>query len=286
MNGRAIVLFAFSVVLLLNACGYDNKKGATQPIVIGDSATIVTETDPKYLSDFVSDVQLQTVKEDTVPDATEHQPVEAAPDPVPEQKPAQEAENTPPPPQQQPAGQGLDVPFKEAHVFIPNILARSYRNQNPQRANGVTYELTSGNLNAAQVRITEGEVTKVSQRYQTIVVARNELGQLQLESLNHTTAWKPLRGGNNSYTIAIDPRRLESEPATPANIRNSVTTAARRKRLSRDLARRWQNSVSNVRSVNQRPLSVILKSVILKVEGKNEKGRPFQKQIRIDIPVS
>ena len=36
----------------------EDKKQNNGPIILGDPATIVTETDSKYMSDFVDDIQL------------------------------------------------------------------------------------------------------------------------------------------------------------------------------------------------------------------------------------
>ena len=47
----------------------------------------------------------------------------------------------------------------------------------------------------------------------------------------------------------------------------------------------WVNSVSNIHSANQKPLIITLRSVIWKIDGKDEKGKTFSKQIRIDLPV-
>lgn len=270
-------------ILVLQSCGEDNpNKG--KPIVLGDSSTIVTETDPTYLQDFVADIKTQ-------PQA---QPVEqaqadtAAKQQAPKQEePAKETQQTAEQPKQEaPTGKGLTMAFKEVTVFIPNISVRTYKQQDLTKANGASYELSSGNINGNQIKTSKGNVTRVSQRYQTIVVAKNELGTLVLESLSKLSDWQALKGGSNSYNISgLDARNLDYIKASPASIKNAVSRAARNKRMSRNTEQKWVNSVKNVRSANQKPLSVVLRSVMWKVEGKDEKGKPFQKQIRMDIPL-
>jgi hypothetical protein len=273
-------------LLLVASCNSNTKSGNHGPIVLGDSATIVTETDSQNLRDFVTDLQPATPpaakEEDT---ATQAATLDTA------QKPQEQTAKTTPPPakeieaKKEPAVNGLNVAFKEVTVSIPNIGTKSFRNQNPQRANGVTYQLTTGNLNNNQIKITNGSVTTVSQRYETMVVVKNDLGVLPLESLTTNTDWQPLKGRGNVYTISgLAPSALTCDKASPAEIRNAVTRAARRQRMSRSGQRDWLNSIRNVRAVNQRPLTIVLRSVEWKIAGKTANGKSFQKQLRIDIP--
>lgn len=270
-------------ILVLQSCGEDNpNKG--KPIVLGDSSTIVTETDPTYLQDFVADIkpQAQPAEQSQADTAQKEQ----APAQKQEEQPKEAAKPAEQPKQEAPAGKGLTMAFKEVTVFIPNVSVRTYKQQDLTKASGASYELTGGNINGNQIKTSKGNVTRISQRYQTIVVAKNELGTLVLESLSQMSDWQALKGGNNNYNISgLDARNLDYIKASPASIKNAVSRAARNKRMSRNAEQKWVNSVKNVRSANQKPLSVVLRTVMWKVEGKDEKGKPFQKQIRMDIPL-
>ena len=146
--------------------------------------------------------------------------------------------------------------------------------------------MTDGKLQGNELRILNGDVDKVSQRYQTIVIAKNELGTLVLESLNELDEWRPVKGSDNIYPIkGLTKKELEYKRASNAAIRTAVTKAARNARLSKAKQNKWVASVKNVKAVNQKPLTVALRSVMWKIEGKDAKGRRFQKQLRIDIPV-
>jgi len=47
----------------------------------------------------------------------------------------------------------------------------------------------------------------------------------------------------------------------------------------------WVNSLHNVRSLDQKPLFVVLRSVMWKIDGKDAQGKIFSKQLRVDIPL-
>ena len=152
-------------------------------------------------------------------------------------------------------------------LAIPNLNVKQSGNSNLENANGAVYVLNSGTINGNTLKVT-ANVTKVSQRYQSVIVLKNELGMLPLESLSFTSQWQPLKGANNSYRITgLDERALDYPDANPNAIRNAVSKAAIRRRFSRKKVQDWVNSVRNVRSVNQKPLYVMLRSVMWKIDG-------------------
>lgn len=282
---RSFNLLIIAGAILLQSCGNDSPNRG-KPIVLGDPATIVTETDSQYLQDFVADVKpLQPVTTEPATDTAvqTEAPKEETKTEEKTQKEEQKAEeNT----ATAPKGNGLKVEFKEITILIPNIGTRTYKQQDTRKANGATYEITSGTLVGNQIKTGGGTVTKVSQRYQTVIVVKNNLGTLVLESLNRTTDWQTLKGGNNTYNITgLGNNQLQYIKASPAAIKNAVTRAARNKRMNRATEQKWLKSVSKVRDANDKPLVVLLRSVMWKIEGKDANGKTYQKQLRIDIPL-
>lgn len=279
-------LLAIVSVALLQACGSDNPNRG-KPIVLGDPATIVTEADSQYLQDFVADIQpvQQPVAAPAETPAADTAKQQEAPKEEPKQEPKKEdpkKEET----SAAPTGKGLNVAFKEVTVLIPDIVTRSYKQQDTKKANGASYELTGGNLNGNKIKTGGGKVTEVSQRYQTVIAVKTEMGTLLLESLNRTTDWQKLKGGNNTYTISgLDAKRLQYLNAKPAAIRNAVSRAVRAKRMSKANEQKWMKAISKVRDANDKPLVVVLRSVMWKIEGKDANGKSYQKQLRIDIPL-
>ena len=254
-----------------------------KPIVFGDSSTIVTEKDPKKLQDLVTDLNpvIPTAEvKDTVA-AVQTPPAQKAPDTIKKNTTAiaqkQQPEIT--------AQGGLTVDFNIASLMIPNVTAKQAGNHDLSRANGAVYTLVSGVINGNLLRVT-ANVTRVSQRYQSVVVLKNDLGTLPLESLTITTTWEPLKGSNNIYkATGLDEKSLELPDANRNSIRNAVQKAARRRRMSYRKTEEWQESVRNLHYVNQKPLFITLRSVMWKIDGKDANGKVFSKQIRIDIPL-
>jgi hypothetical protein len=275
MNKR-FTLIGLIAATLLYSCNDGSKKNHG-PIVLGDSTTIVTETDPEKLRDLVADLKPE------IPSNTEKKDTVAA-------TPAKPADTTKPvktaaAPAALPSVPGLKADFAEVSVLIPGLSAKISGRGNLQHANGAVYTLENGNINGNTIRVT-GNITKVSQRYQTVVMLRNNQGNILIDPLATTTDWEPLKGGNNQYRITgLDAGSLEYSEANGNAIRNAVTRAAQRRRMSRRKVQEMVNSVRNVRAANQKPLSVELRSVMWKIDGKDAKGRNFSKQIRIDIPL-
>ncbi len=279
MNRWFTCIALFAATICLFSCNNQPSKDHG-PIVLGDSSTIVTETDPARLQDMVTDVTPTTT---------------IAPEPIDTPATAQAEVKTdtpktaaaPEPEKVQPAKDvaGLRAEFKDVTVVIPGVTAKIAGSGNLANANGAVYSFISGNINGNTLKIT-GSVTKVSQRYQSVVVLKNDMGELPLETLSLTTGWETVKGSGGNYRITdLDEKSLEREEANKSQIQAAVRKAAQRRRMSRRRIDDWVSSVRNVRNTEQRPLTVVLRSVMWKIDGKDASGRAFSKQIRIDIPM-
>lgn len=285
---RSVLVLLLAMVFA--SCG-NNKTQNRGPIVLGDSSTIVTETDPKYLTNYVDDIKvIPDMHEDTSSSSSETtttEPTASETTTTVTQNTAPKQEETPAPKATTPQGNGLNVPFNVVNAFIPNIETRSFQKIDFNKSTGASYQLTDGKLNGNVLKILSGNITKVSMRYKTVVIASNDLGMMEIEGLANLTDWQAINGRNGTYPITgLDARHLKHDNANNRQIRNYVNRTARNKRMSRAMINKWENAVRRVRSVNQSPLSVELRSVMFKIEGKDAKGKYFQKQIRIDIPIS
>jgi len=292
MNLRYSIILPFILVALISCNNGDNARSHGS-IRLGDSASIVTENDSQYLKDIVTDFNSRmpesTEEKDTATTPAPQQPKDtavattAAAQPATQQEAAKPAPETP---AAQPQGEGLTVAFKDVSIFIPGLSVKTYRKQNLERANGASYQLTGGKLNGNHIKIVSGNVTRISQHYQTVVTIKNDLGTLPLDALSSTTEWQALPGSKGTYTISgLDGRHLQYSKASPAQIRKALERAVRAHRMSKRKEKEWLNSIARVRAVNQPPLSVTLRSVIWKIEGKDARGRNFQKQVRVDLPI-
>ena len=262
-------------LLLAASCNNDPKNKNHGPIVLGDSSTIVNESDPVYLQDQVPDLRPITNEE-----ASTETDVVATP-----AKDSIVSKPAPQPIAAQPQGNGLTIGFKEITLFIPNITTKTYGRQDLQSARGATYELSSGNLAGNQIRASNGKVEKITQRYQTVLALQDGSEKLQLESLGtYSSDWQTLNG-NGSYTITgLEPSRLGYDNPRPAAIRNAVQASARRARMSRGETQDWLDVARDVRAVNQKPCVVVLRSVSWRITGKDAAGKTFNKEVRMDMP--
>ena len=252
------------------------------PIILGDSSTIVTEADPRRLQDLVTDLT-PDIPTTTAKDSAKNSGNAAVKD-TSNKPPATVATQTPPP-AALPAGQGLRADFREVTFLIPGISAKIAGNANLEKANGAVYTLNGTAFTGNMVRTT-GNVSKVSLRYQSIVILRSKNGILPLDNLTETTSWAQIKGGNGSYPITgLNEAALEYPTANNSAIKNAVNKVCNRRHLTRKRTQEWLNMVSNVKAANQAPLVVTLRSIMWKVDGKDDKGKIYSKQIRVDVPM-
>lgn len=272
------MVLATGVVALLASCG-DSKQGGSGPIVLGDSSTIVTEGDANQLKDLVTDLN-PVIPPSEEPKEEAPATTEAATTPTTTPT-AQQA----PAPEALPSGPGLRAEFKEVTVVIQGIEVKQAGNKNLEKANGAVFSLTNGSINGATLSLS-GTITKVSQRYQSVVLMKSDVGELVLDQLALTARWQEIKGNGNTYTISgLDDKSIDYYDADAGDIRRAVERAAKRRRLSRRKVQDLVSDVRKVRSVKQKPLHGELRSVMWKVDGKDASGRSFSKQIRIDIPM-
>jgi len=282
---RKISGLLLMLLVAMASCKNEPQNNNHGPIVLGDSSTIVTETDPELLKDQVIDLRPVSENEPGTTDTT------TPPAPVKDTASTPTAENTPPAPAPTvtttPAplvGNGLTVAFKEVTIFIPSITTRSYGKPDLQRARGASYELKSGNLAGNQLRIVAGTVNKVTQRYQTVLSLKDGNDLLPLTSLGtYASEWEALSGSKNAFNLT-GLNNPEYKEVGAAAIRNAVQQTARRERMNRTETQDWQDIARKVRNTNQAPCVVVLTSVSWRIEGKDANGRSFNKELRIDLP--
>lgn len=262
---RITILASVSFLFLI---GCKEQKGQTHgPIILGDSSTIVTETDPKYLEDLVPDLQ----------PAADRQPAA----PTPEKPAAADTADTKPATATPASDKGFTLAFKEVTLFIPNIETHEYRKQDLSRSNNATYELRGGKLAGNEIQVKSGTVTKVSQRYQTQLALQNGGKKLALTSLgNYLSNWETIGTSGKSFPIkGIDEKQLDFRTVSAAQVRTAVQKAARAQRMSKAETAIWVKLASSYKNSKQNPAVVQLNAVMWRVEGKG-----FWKEIRMDVP--
>lgn len=273
---KAVIFTLFTAIV--SSCATSDRSKENGPIVLGDSSTIVTEQDERKLKDLVAEL------EPVIPKPEQDTP--AAQKPAEEQKPAAGETKPAATAQVRPVvTNGIQANFREASFGIEAVNGKLGGNKNLERANGAVYTWESGDLQSATIKVSQG-VTKVSQRYQTAVILKSKYGDILIDALSTTSDWEPLKGAGGSYKVSgLDGRSLEYTDAGPAQIKNAIAKATRRRRMSRRAVEDLLRTVRHVKDANQKPLVVELRSVMWKIDGKDAQGRNFSKQIRVDIPL-
>lgn len=270
---RIAVLGCLLAVVTLQSCT-NNKEGKNaRPIILGDSSSIVTETDSTYLTDLVLDLDFGPM-----PDIEDLQD---------SSKQNNQRANVPLSKEMMLSGGGLKAPFPEVTMFIPGITTRTFQDIDYKKANGASFQLTSGELNDNYLILQGATELDVAMRYQTVIVVRTDLGMLELSTMKTLTEWTSVSGKNGMYKIeGLTPNKLQHDRGGNAAIIDAVNRATKRKRMSRATRVAWESSVKDANSTSQRPLYVELTTVMWRVRGKDKDGSNFQKQLRIDIPIS
>lgn len=273
-------VFSISFLFLQTSCGNSSKPQNRGAIVFGDSSTIVTESDPRFLSNNVTDIvpQKQTLVVDSIQKA-ETKDIDKAKLVVAQPKATEVAKPE--------AVEGLSAPFEGFEIYISGLEARAGKKVNWQNSNGASFTLESGLLQGKQIALKSGTITKVTQRVQTVVMLKTNNGKLfKLSALSSDqSAWLSLKENNGKFIVrGLNNNELKYTKKISANaLRNAVQKLARSNRMSRKEEQKLLNSIRAVRSANQAPCSIALQSVIWKISGKDAKGKSVEKELRVDI---
>lgn len=277
MKNLIATLFISSLILV-QACDSGKAPKSRGTIVFGDSATIVNEKDPQYLSDNVTDfvpAKEEAPAEDTVTSPQQTVTVETAP---PEEVITKEEPKN--------AAKGLEVPFKGLSIAVSGIEVRNNKTIDWNTAKGVAYTIEKGNLANASLSCKGATVSKVMQRIQTVVLVKTKSGRnIKVSGLpTYSSDWQALKGNTGSYSLSsvADNRLSYGQKFSLQATKNAVQKAARANRMNRKEEEELLSSVNRVRAYNQAPLSIALKSVIWKISAKDAAGKTIEKELRID----
>ena len=274
---KQLIILSGSLLFLAACSGTSQQSQSHGPIRLGDAQFIVTETDSQYLHDIVPD--MQPIPQDTA--ATTETPT--AKDTATTTPAAQPTAPT----QAAPTGNGLTIAFKEVTLFVPGITTKSFTKPDLTKSSSAGYQLATGKLAGNTLQVSGGStITKVTQRYQTIIALQNEDGEtLPLTTLGtYSSQWEALTGKSSYSLSGLNPASLQHPNTNPNAVRNAVTAAARAQRISRDDTKDWQTLARTTRTIGQPPTTVILKNVSWRIDGKDQSGKAFHKEVRIDIP--
>ncbi|WP_118975807.1 hypothetical protein [Taibaiella koreensis] len=272
---KTYTIYITILALLLASCGSNSGSRNRGPIVLGDSGTIITETDSQYLKDDVLDIE---------PRHQQQEAPKAAPGE--HQKVATPAKDTTPVTRQQPeaAGQGIDL--GGARLVLAGLKLKEPRRQNPVQETSLTYSLQSGKLGASKLIVYGGKNITVKQRYQSRLLLKSELGTVDLRELGlYTSAWTNISAGHNGDAQSFSLSTLNNAGFSQVNnnkIKNAADRELRKRRTNSRTIQSWMKEIHRTRSANDEPCEIELDNVQWQISGTDEKGKPFHKTIRVD----
>lgn len=279
------IIFSVLAIAVFSGCADNDTQKSRGAIRFGDSSLIVTETDERYLSDNIADFVPQKPEAQPIADTfATRKPVEPK-DTIRQQPSPAEKPEILEKQQSVATGKGQELPFKAFTVFIEGIQASSKRAVDWNTTRGVSLSLEQGELNNKKVLIKSPSVTKVMQRYQTVVLLKTGGKEHKLALPPYTAEWQTVKTGNGQFVISnLGKNQLKYDNRfTPALLNSAVQKLARSSRMSRKETDQLLRSVRGVRSPSQAPLMVALQSATWKITAKDGSGKVSEKEIRIDL---
>lgn len=259
-------IFYFLLVLVaFSACKNNTRKAENTPIVLGDSSTIVTEREAKYLKDFDLD-------DIAAPNQTDG---------------ALTKTNTIAPSNQQstalPAKGGQTVQFSTVKLVFEGLSFSEPKQQNPEKDNGLTYTTNSENLSKYSINISGTKQVRIRQRYQSQLTLITSLGNIVLSELGlYTSDWVTI--GENSGSMPLSSlANLTFDNVNNAKIKNALEQTLRKQRSSNKTILSWIQEIKNTKTAQDKPCTIALQNVQWQISGTDNKGVNFHKNIRLEI---
>ena len=254
-----------AIGVLLSSCNDPRTTEARKPIVMGDSATIVTETDSLFLVNNVPDM---------IPPAALTAPISAADTATPAAQPARTAATL----------DGVPIDFGNITFLLKDADIKE-TGKSFKGSNSAVLTATKKDFNPLSLSVASGSITKLEQRTQHSIVAVKGNDELALpEYATVTSGWQNMRAaGANIYPLS-GLYKPEFADITTAKLVSAVDKAVRQKRLSRKDANAWREVAKNAKKVDEKNFRSQLKNVVWKISGKDAAGKAFSKEVRVDVP--
>lgn len=257
------------------SCGSGSGKQTRGPIVLGDSATIVTEKDSQYLRDMVMDIQPAY---DNNPE-----PQKPVKDTVKKQ-PVRDTVTTTT--KQEAVAPGLAVEFGGTKMVLAGLDASQPRKQNADKENELSFSLRSGEPGKGKLVFYNAKNVTVKQRYQSRLLLKSPLGTVDLRDLGlYTSGWNTVAVSNKGNTQSFDLNALLHPAFSQVNnakVKNAADRELRKRRAGSKAIQGWMKEIKGIRNANDKPCDIELDNIQWQVSGTDAQGKPFRKTIRID----
>lgn len=263
----------FIVVACLSLFSCQEKKQGGNPIIMGDSTTIVTEDDTHYLRNVTEDISPTNKKSTEGKITSMMMQVDSA-------KSAQklEEENSPAP------LSGFTINFSECEVVFDGLSAHAIQNnQDERKANSVSYLRDGGSLNEISLQVKGLTDVKVEQRIFTRLSVEDGADEFVLNDLGKfISPWSSLAGKDIKF-ISLGANSLQFFNVDHNKIQNALDRELRKKRKSRQEIEQWMQLIKRTNSYSDAPCKINMVSGQWRITGRID-GKRVQKLIQFDIP--
>ncbi|MBL7765700.1 MAG: hypothetical protein JNJ58_06390 [Chitinophagaceae bacterium] len=273
MSTRIAFFHGLSFLFLLTSACQDNVSVRKKPIILGDTNSIVTESDSVYLRNFTDDIS-PVNKKSSESDITKMMvQVDSA-------KSSKKLEENTQPKQIS----GFTINFEECSVTFDGLSAHAIQNtQDERHLNSVSYVKDIGDFMEMQLEVTGLSEVRLEQRLFTRLVVRLENETITLLDLGkYITPWYNLAGKNNRF-ISVGSNSIQYEQVDKNKIRNALDKELRKKKKSVTEMNNWLNAIKNVSNYTDAPCELKVVSGQWRIWGKKD-GRTVRKLIQFDVP--
>ncbi len=264
--------FLLAIAILLGlSC--NEEKGPATPIVLGDSSTIVTESNPQYLANETNDISPANKKSTEGQITNMMTQIDSA-----QSVKKLEEKNTSIP------LKGFQISFAECEVVFQGLSAHAIQSsQDERQSNSVAYVWDAGNMFEMALQVKGLDEVKVEQRTFTRLYAEQGAEAYGLNDLGKfISAWHTLPGKNNQF-ISLGNNSLQFFPVDHQKISNAVDRELRKRKKSREDIQRWSSLLKQTNSYTDVPCKLLMVSGQWRIIGK-QNGKRVQKLIQFDIP--
>lgn len=249
------------------------KRQAGKPIILGDSSSIVTEGDSRYLKNVTEDISPTNKK-------TTEGKITAMMMEVDSVKSAMKLE------EQDHAAplSGFTINFSECEVVFDGLSAHAIQNSQDERtSNSVSYLVDGGNLYEISLQIRGLAEVKVEQRIFTRLSVEDGADEFLLNDLGKfISPWSSLPGKDITF-ISLGSNSLQFFAVDHTKIQNALDRELRKKKKNRQEIAEWMQVIRKTNSYADAPCNIHMVSGQWRITGKKD-GKRVQKLIQFDLP--
>lgn len=257
-------------LLFLFSC--EEKIKNPKPIVIGDTNSIITETDSQYLKNFTNDISPTRKKSSESQIASMMVQVDSL-------KSTQQLEEET---QQKVPINGFSINFNECSVVFNNLYAHALNNtQDERKSNSVSYLKDGGEFLEMKLQVTGLNEIKVEERLTLQLAVEKEGERYILFDLGKfITPWYNLAGKDQTF-ISVGNNSLSFHEVNQQKIKNALIRELTKKKKNKEIMSAWMKAIENTKIYADAPCKILISSAQWRITGKSNNKR-VQKLIQFD----